>query len=177
MSKKSRLSGKKRSTWGGKILPALCNIVGTLIIIGVIFLLLPAVVPKLLGYEIFNIESGSMAPEIPIGSAVVVKPIDPSKVIDNDIIACQRNNSDTPIVHRAVSNHVVEGEFVTMGDANAEEDFETVSYDDYIGVVIRHFPVLGGWMAMNTSRAGKLTLMAYLACGCLLNILAGVMRG
>ena len=176
MSKRSRLSGKKRSTWGGKILPALCNIAGTLIIIGVILVLLPVVVPKVLGYEIFNITSGSMAPEIPIGSVVIVNPVDPSEVIENDIIAFQRKDSDTPIVHRAKSNHVVEGEFVTMGDANAEEDFETVPYDDYIGVVIRHFPYLGGWLAMNTTRAGKLALMAYLACGCLLNILAGIMR-
>jgi len=38
-------------------------------------------------------------------------------------------------------------------------------------------PHLGGWLAMNTTRGGKLALMAYLACGCLLNILAGKMRG
>ena len=203
MSKKSRLSGKKKSTWGGKILPALCNIAGTLIIVGVILTLLPAVIPKMLGYQIYNIETGSMAPAIPIGSIVIVDPIDPSQVIENDVIAFQRQGSDTPIVHRAISNHVVEGEFVTMGDANrvsanaietTEEtkeslpvdgmneeekgtDFETVPYDAYLGVVIRHVPYLGGWLAMNTTRGGKLALMAYLACGCLLNILAGKMRG
>jgi len=175
MSKRSRLSGKKRSTWGGKILPALCNIVGTLIIIGVIFLLLPAVVPKLLGYEIYNITSGSMAPEIPIGSVVIVNPVEPSEILENDIIAYERGNS--VVVHRAVSNHTFAGEFVTKGDANEEEDFIAVPYSDYRGLVIRHFPYLGGWLAMNTTRAGKLTLMAYLACGCLLNILAGKMRG
>lgn len=203
MSKKSRLSGKKKSTWGGKILPALCNIAGTLIIVGVILTLLPAVIPKMLGYQIYNIETGSMAPAIPIGSIVVIDPIEPSQVVENDVIAFQRQGSDTPIVHRAISNHVVEGEFVTMGDANrvsanaietTEEtkeslpvdgmneeekgtDFETVPYDAYLGVVIRHVPYLGGWLAMNTTRGGKLALMAYLACGCLLNILAGKMRG
>ena len=144
-----------------------------------------------------------MAPAIPIGSIVIVDPIDPSQVIENDVIAFQRQGSDTPIVHRAISNHVVEGEFITMGDANrisanaietTEEpeenlpvngmneeekgtDFETVPYDAYIGVVIRHVPYLGGWLAMNTTRGGKLALMAYLACGCLLNLLAGKMRG
>ena len=175
MSKTSKRSGKKRSTWGGKILPALCNIAGTFIILAVILMLIPAVVPKLLGYEIYNITSGSMAPEIPIGSVVFVDPVDPSSVVDNEVIAFERGNS--VIVHRAVSNHVVEGEFVTMGDANAQEDFETVPYSNYIGKVIRHMPYLGGWLAMNTSRLGKLTLIAYLMCGCFLNILAGVMRG
>ncbi len=177
MSKRSRLSGKKRSTWGGKILPALCNIAGTLIIIGVILTLLPAVIPKMLGYQIFNIETGSMAPAIPIGSIVIVDPIDPSEVMENDVIAFQRHGSDTPIVHRAMKNQSFSGEFVTMGDANEQEDFETVPYSAYIGVVIRHVPYLGGWLAMNTTRGGKLALMAYLACGCLLNLLAGKMRG
>ncbi len=175
MSKRSRLSGKKRSTWGGKILPALCNIAGTLIIVGVILILIPTVVPKLLGYEIYNITSGSMAPEIPIGSVVIVNPVEPSEILENDIIAYERGNS--VVVHRAVSNHTFAGEFVTKGDANEEEDFIAVPYSDYHGLVIRHFPYLGGWLAMNTTRAGKLTLMAYLACGCLLNILAGIMRG
>ena len=175
MSKKSRLSGKKRSTWGGKILPALCNIAGTLIIVGVILIMIPAVVPKLLGYQIYNITSGSMAPEIPIGSVVIVEPVDPAGVLENEIIAFQRG--DSVVVHRAVENHAFAGEFVTKGDANEEEDFVAIPYSDFLGRVTRHIPYLGGWLAMNTSRTGKLALTMYLICGCLLNLLAGVMRG
>jgi len=173
--KTSRLSGKKRSTWGGKILPALCNIAGTIIIIGVFLTLLPAAVPNMLGYEVYNITSGSMAPEIPIGAAVYVRPVDPASIIEGEIIAYQ--SGGTVVVHRAMRNHIAEMEFITKGDANEQEDFAAVPYSDYIGRVERHVPYLGGILAMNSTRLGKLYLMMYLACGVMLNMLAGRMRG
>ena len=48
------------------LIPALCNIVGTFILLSVIITCLPATVPRLLGYEVYNVVSGSMQPEIPV---------------------------------------------------------------------------------------------------------------
>ncbi len=57
---------------GGKLIPALCNLLGTLILVLVIASCLPLTVPRLFGYEIYEVVSGSMEPEIPVGSVIYV---------------------------------------------------------------------------------------------------------
>ena len=51
---------------GGKIAPALCNILGILILASVILTCVPIVVPRMIGYDVYNIISGSMEPSIPV---------------------------------------------------------------------------------------------------------------
>lgn len=159
---------------GGKILPAFCNILGTLILIAVIASCLPVTVPKLLGYEIYNVVSGSMAPEIPVGSILYVEAYDPADIQEGDIIAFY--SGDSVITHRVVENNVVEGEFITKGDANAAEDMNSVDYDVMIGRVKGHYPYLGGLMAVYTTTMGKVYVICFAACGAMLNLLAGRIR-
>lgn len=160
---------------GGRILPALCTVFGTLILILVIAVCVPVTVPKLMGYEIYNIVSGSMEPEIPIGSVIYVKTAAPESIQDGDIIAF--GSGDSVISHRVVKNQTVEGEFTTKGDANAEADMNPVPYEALIGKVEFHLPVLGAFLAILTSTVGKVYVLALAACGAMLNILAGRMRG
>lgn len=164
-------SGKKK---GGKIVPALCNIMGTVILILVIAICLPMVVPRFLGYEIYNVVSGSMEPEIPIGSLVLVKDMEPVDVQENDIIAFQ--SGDVVITHRVVENHTVEGEFITKGDANEDVDMNTIAYAALIGKVFFHAPMLGDFMTLMSSMMGKIYLLAFALCGMMFNLLAGRLR-
>jgi len=105
---------------GGKLIPALCNIVGTLILLSVIATCIPVTVPQLMGYGVYNIVSGSMEPEIPIGSAIYVQSAAPESIQEGDVIAFQ--SGESVVAHRVVRNQTVEGTFKTKGDANAEED-------------------------------------------------------
>ena len=125
-----RRPGKK------SIAPALCNILGTLVLVSAILVCLPAVVPQALGYEVFCVVSGSMEPGI----------------------------------------HKVEGEFTTKGDANKGEDPGRVPYDALLGKVEYHVPALGDVLAVLTSVVGKVYLLAFAACGAMLNLLAGRLR-
>lgn len=159
---------------GGKVIPALCNIAGTLILAAVILSCLPLTIPRLMGYEIYNVVSGSMEPEIPVGSVVYVGKTAPENIAENDVIAFVSGLS--VITHRVVVNNLVEGEFVTKGDANAGEDFNTVPYAHLVGRVEYHFPVLGHLMALYTGTVGKLYAVCFAACGAMLNMLAGRMR-
>ncbi len=159
---------------GGKVFPALCNILGTLILLTVIVSCLPVTVPRLLGYEIYNVVSGSMAPEIPVGSIVYVETYSPAEIQEGEIIAFQ--SGDGVITHRVVKNNVVEGEFTTKGDANAAEDMNTVDYRDLIGRVVRHYPYLGALMVVYTSGIGKIYVICFAACGAMLNLLAMFIR-
>lgn len=159
---------------GRKLIPALCNIFGVLILISVIASCLPLTVPRLLGYEIYEVVSGSMEPEIPVGSVIYVVKAAPEEIAENEIIAFQSGNS--VITHRVVENRLVEGEFITKGDANAKEDFKAASYQSLIGRVSLHIPVMGRLMTLYTSVIGKAYAVCFAACGAMLNMLAGRLR-
>ena len=159
---------------GGKVIPALCNVAGTLILLSVIATCLPVTAPQLVGYGVYNVVSGSMEPEIPIGSVIYVKPAEPEGIREGDVIAFQ--SGDSVIAHRVVRNQKVEGTFKTKGDANAGEDMNDVGYAALIGQVTAHYPLLGQMLVLYTSNIGKAYAVCFAACGAMLNILAGRLR-
>lgn len=159
---------------GRKMFPALCSVLGTVILVGVIAAFLPLTVPRLMGYEIYEVVSGSMEPEIPVGSAIYVKAVQPQEVEEGDVIAFHKDGS--VITHRVEENRYVEGEFVTKGDANREEDMEPVAYGSLIGKVERHVPVLGIVMSLLASNTGKLYAVLLAVCGVMFHMLATILR-
>lgn len=163
-------AGKK----GGKIVPALCNIFGTLILLCVIAFCLPMTVARFKGHLVYNVVSGSMEPAIPVGSVIFVEPVEPETVQEGEVIAFRSRGN--VISHRVVSNYVVSGEFVTKGDANQEEDMNPVKYGELVGKVFLHYPVIGHVLFLYTSNVGKLYMLGFAACGAMLNILAGRLR-
>ena len=102
------------------MIPALCNILGTLILLSVILSCLPPAMARIRGDQIYNVVSGSMEPGIPVGSAIYVQAVEPEAVEEGDVIAFYSGTS--VIAHRVVRNQTVEGEFTTKGDANEQED-------------------------------------------------------
>ncbi|MCI8391702.1 MAG: signal peptidase I [Roseburia sp.] len=156
------------------MIPALCNLFGILILLAVIALCLPLTAPRLMGYEIYHVISGSMEPQIPVGSVIYVAAAAPEDVLENDVIAFWSN--DSVVTHRVMSNRMVEGEFVTKGDANEAEDINTVPYENLIGQVKYHIPILGDLMVILTGTVGKIYLLGFAACGVMLNMLASRLR-
>ncbi len=165
---------RKLKAGGGKWIPALCNIIGILMILAVVVSCLPVTVAHIKGNEVYNVVSGSMEPLIPVGSLVYVEPVRPEEIIADDVIAFRSGNS--VIVHRVVENKAEDREFVTKGDANAAEDIRAAAYSDLIGRVFGHIPVLGSLLVLYTSTMGKVCAICFAGCGALLNILAGRLR-
>ena len=157
-----------------KWVPLLCNILGSLILTGVILVCLPLSLPRMLGYEMYHVITGSMEPELPVGSLIYVEIVSPEEIEAEDIIAFR--SEGTVITHRVLRNRLVEGEFVTKGDANAQADMNTVLYEELIGRVVYHIPVLGGLMALWTSTIGKLYMLCLAACGVMFHMLASRLR-
>ena len=169
------MAAEKRTSFkDSKVAPALCNILGTLLILAVFVLCLPITAPRIFGYEIYNVLSGSMEPAIPVGSVIYVEKVEPSQVEVDDVIAF--HDGESVIAHRVVTNRTSLGEFVTKGDANDVEDFDPIPYDALIGRVALHLPLLGHAMSLYASNVGKVYLFLTLACGVMLNILADRMR-
>ena len=171
----SRTSSSRRPIKkGGMFLPALCNIIGTLILVAVIATSIPLALPRFLGYEAYNVESGSMAPSIPIGSVVYVEGGEPAAVNPGDVIIFYSNG--VVVTHRVVENHYLYDEIVTKGDANEKEDITPVPYDQVIGRVKWHFPLLGNYLSVYSNPITKYYLLAIAFCGVMFNMLAGVFR-
>ena len=83
--------------------------------------------------------TGSMEPAIPVGSVVVIKPVDPESLEEGDIVCFEL--SGPSITHRII-NITSEG-FVTKGDANEDPDTWIVKKENVIGKAIFTIPYLG----------------------------------
>lgn len=159
---------------GGKVVPALCNVIGILILASVIATCVPVAVPRVMGYEVYNVISGSMEPSIPVGSLIYVEAVMPADVAEGEVIAYHSGGST--VTHRVVQNRLVEGEFITKGDANAQEDLNTVPYTSVVGRVKYHIPFVGQFLAIYASGVGKVYVICFAACGAMFNMLAGRLR-
>ena len=166
--------GKHLEKRGGKFLPALFRILGSLLLAAVILSALPLTVPRLLGYRVYTVISGSMEPALPAGSLVYVKAADPVSVNQGEIIAF--SDDGAVVTHRVMQNLREEGSFITRGDANNTDDLFPVSYRNLIGRVEHHVPLLGALMQYFVSVKGKIMAVAIVLGGLLLSSLGGSLR-
>ena len=132
------------------------RLLSVLILVAVVAICIPMTVPRLMGYEVYVVVSGSMEPAIPVGSALYMEAALPEEVEPGDVVAFYDRGA--VITHRVVENHVVEGEFITKGDANAENDMEPVAYGALIGRMAMQVPFLGSVMAVCSGTNGKIYL-------------------
>ena len=152
----------------GNILTAL----STILLLLVILICLPLMGPRLLGYQPFAIITGSMEPEIPVGSIVYAKAASPQELAPGDVIVFYGGRGqDTVITHRIAENDAAESQFITKGDANEQNDMEPVPYGNLIGEVRFSLPVLGRFLPLAAGTSGKMILLGILAAALALNIL------
>lgn len=116
--------------------------------------------PGLLGYSPYTIVSGSMEPAIPLGSVVYARGVPPERVQPGDVIVFYGGrNGDAVTTHRVVENRTAAREFITRGDANADNDMLPRPYENYIGRVELSVPLLGRILTVLSGKAGRAGLM------------------
>ena len=131
------------------------------------------VLPAAAGGTARSVQSGSMAPALPVGSLVIDRPVDPTALHVGDI-ATYRQHADG--VTRYVTHRIVRVtgpasalQFTFRGDANSSADPRPVPASAISGKVWMHLPYVGGlsdrltrlrWMAL---ALGVLALAAYSA--------------
>ncbi len=164
----------KREKKSGRFLPALCHILGILLMTAVILTALPLSVPRLFGYETYSIVSPSMEPAYPVGTLIYTKQLPPEEVQTGDVIAFLSGGS--VITHRVVRNRIVEGDFITKGDANADNDPDPISYGALVGKVRFQIPLLGSILYIYSTLVGKIYLLLLALCGFLFTALARRLR-
>ena len=113
-------------------------------IIAIIVLLLIAIFPIKGNYQIKIVKSGSMEPNIRVGSIVVIKP-SLSYTVGDIVTFGKDTKTDIPTTHRLISSRAVEGVlwFTTKGDANEDPDPNEIRLSDIHGKVLFSVPFFG----------------------------------
>lgn len=157
-----------------KLLVQLSKTLGSLVIIGVVLVLIPLSLPRLFGFQIYNVISGSMEPEIPVGSLILVEYKDPKEIEPDEIITFYSNG--TVVTHRVTENNHFAGLLKTKGDANEGNDLYDTPYKDVVGIVKYHFPLLGMLGEYFSTSSGKLLIVELIICSFLLHIVANKVK-
>ena len=144
-----------------KIFKTIINIILTLFIIVGISVLIAYII----GIKPYVVMSGSMEPNIKIGSVSFVNTRYPYKKIQvGDVIAFKRDTIFA--THRVVE--ITDEGFITKGDANNIADGKIVSQNEYVGKNILSIQKLGYIIQATQTKAGKVilitTIVFILAC-------------
>jgi len=151
----------------------LCSALGTLLIIILIAVCVPLTIPQFLGYQVYTVVTGSMEPEIPVGSLVYIQRTDAAQAQPGDVVAFYgARDSAAIITHRVVENHVVMGEIITKGDANQTNDMNPVAYENFIGTVTVSMPKLGAVAQVLTSKDGKTAAACVIGLAVVLHVIS-----
>lgn len=154
-----------------------CSALGTALLIIIVVVSIPLTVPKMAGYQIYTVVTGSMEPKIPVGSLVYIKGVEPETVKEDEVIAFYGGrDSSAVITHRVVANSDIMGEFITKGDANKTKDMNPVPYDNYIGKVMLTIPVMGGLAQTFAGTAGRIATLSVFGLAVILLIAASMLE-
>ena len=147
--------------------------VATVLLLAVMAVALPFSVPKLFGYQIYNVLTQSMEPAMPVGSAIYVKRCAPQALRQGDVITFRLSEATGLVeTHRVVENDTQAKQLITKGDANALPDVDPVSYERVVGKVVMCIPVLGTVSEMLHSGPGVTACVAIFALAIILWTLA-----
>ena len=109
------------------------------------------------GIRSFVVLTGSMEPNISVGSVIFTHPFQLYKI--NDVIAFE--NEGKNVTHRIVDTEIKEGKtyYKTMGDANAVSDQELVTQSSVLGNVFFTIPYIGRVVFFIKTIPGYLTVI------------------
>ena len=129
-------------TWWALFLALFC------LVFGIISAKMKGEVPKVFGYSVVKVVSPSMGEDIPVGTYVLIKEVDPKDVHERDIICFYSDDPSIkgyPNLHRVVSVIPTGNgyEYVTKGDGNPSEDSVTAKSGKLIGKYVDKLEWLG----------------------------------
>lgn len=120
----------------------ICSVLSGLLLVILLLLAAAFLLPQVLKYKEMAVLTGSMEPNIPVGSLIYVKETPPEELSVGDVIT-YRIGEDTVVTHRIVEIDPAAGTVKTKGDANDSNDAEPIPYGNVIGEEAFHLPLLG----------------------------------
>lgn len=99
--------------------------------------------------------TASMEPELPVGSLLIISPADYKNIQIGDDITFVRDNNLTLVTHRVIEKDDKTQYITTQGIANNSADKPT-SYDNVVGKVVFHIPLVGYFAIWTATLKGKI---------------------
>lgn len=143
-------------------------LLSSLALVLVMALAVVSFVPRVFGYMSFAVLSGSMEPELPVGSMVFVRQIEPADIAVGDNATFYRSDGAV-VTHQVYQIDPVAQMIGTQGIANINadgsimHDAEQTPFSSVIGTVSFCDPYLGFVNAYCTTMPGLLVVVAVLA--------------
>lgn len=130
---------------------------------------LPHVVPAT-GDILLIVRGRSMEPSIPLGSLILVRPIDTAAATVGDVLTVRFDNG-VVVTHRVtrVVDSAAGRSFELRGDANETVDASLVPARAVVGLVHTYAPILGYLLYLLSQPNGGLAAMSLLAMALLVN--------
>ena len=111
--------------------------------------------PRLFGWDVYAVASGSMEPTYPVGALVFTRAVDPETVQKGDCITYR--DGEATVTHRVVDTDQEQEIFITKGDANLQED-GAVGFERLVGRTERFYLPYLGYLAIWLKGAGTWVL-------------------
>lgn len=129
---------------------------------------------SIMGFSVFRVVTGSMEPEIPVGTIIVTHRVNIESIIVDDII-CFRSKSPEmlgkTITHRVIGRFYDESKNIllqTKGDFNLSADEDYVTSDNLVGKIIWRSNGENVLSKLSKFFSSKLGFLACIALPCLL---------
>ena len=119
------------------------NIVSSILVTIVVFCAVFLMGSRMVGYQVFNVISGSMEPFYSVGDLIYVKSVNPNDVKVGTPITFVMNEDLVVATHRVIKIDAENQHFYTKGDANDTADAAPVHFNNVIGVPQFSIPLLG----------------------------------
>jgi len=143
------------------------KVLATIALLVVIFPFIAHVQPWVVGADqSYIVESGSMEPNLPVGSVIFVDTdVSAKQVEEGDIISFTQGRGTIPTTHRvhekrtATVDNTTTVSFITKGDNNEDPDPDPVYRDEIVGKYMFHIPFIGYVIAFAGTDLGWLVLV------------------
>lgn len=134
----------------------IANVLSTLLIVLLIIAIAAILTAKLIfGIEMKAVLTPSMEPELPVGSLLVISPAEYEDIKIGDDITFVRDKNLTLVTHRVIQKDDSTKKITTQGIANNSPDSPT-SYDNVVGKVKFHIPLVGYFVIWTADLKGKI---------------------
>lgn len=122
-----------------------------LVLVAIVFIALPL----LGGLEYRTIVSGSMEPEIPVGSLVIIEKVKDEEIKIGDVVTFYLSG-ETTVTHKVVGYDLSKDALITHGVANDEGTNEYTPFDSVLGRVVFTVPWIGRLFLFVSTTRGKI---------------------
>lgn len=142
----------------GLVALGLALLIGVSVVLIGASILLPAT-----GHQLLIISSGSMAPNIPVGSLVLIGPPPGTSVAAGDVVTFRLPNGGL-VTHRVVRTFSLANEpyLSTKGDANRDPDLVAIPARSVVGKALAWAPEAGYFVAFVQGPLGRLVFICLL---------------